>query len=177
MKELKNRLELAKYFADLGYVEGAEIGVLGGSYSEVLCQVNPNLKLYCIDSWGRDGGKLADYHMRKYEEARKRLEPYKTKLMRMNSMEAVEQFKNESLDFVYIDANHSFDAIMRDLIEWTMRVRKSGIIAGHDYADGPRVGVKDAVDTYVKHHFLRLHLTEQADSHGVSWWFKKRWNI
>ena len=48
-------------------------------------------------------------------------------------MEAVEDFKNESLDFVYIDANHEFRYIAEDLAEWTKKVKKGGIVSGHDY--------------------------------------------
>ena len=48
-------------------------------------------------------------------------------------MEAAEDFKDESLDFVYIDANHEFRYIAEDLAEWTKKVRKGGIVAGHDY--------------------------------------------
>src|SRR5260221_412005 len=48
-------------------------------------------------------------------------------------MEAVEDFEDESLDFVYIDANHEFRYIAEDLCEWTKKVKKGGIVAGHDY--------------------------------------------
>lgn len=48
-------------------------------------------------------------------------------------MEAVEDFEDGSLDFVYIDANHEFRYIAEDLYEWTKKVRKGGIVAGHDY--------------------------------------------
>lgn len=48
-------------------------------------------------------------------------------------MEALEDFADESLDFVYIDANHEFRYIAEDLFEWTKKVRKGGIVSGHDY--------------------------------------------
>jgi hypothetical protein len=41
--------------------------------------------------------------------------------------------KNESLDFVYIDANHKYDAVKKDLELWYPKVRKGGVFAGHDY--------------------------------------------
>jgi len=48
-------------------------------------------------------------------------------------MEAVEDFEDESLDFVYIDANHEFRYIAEDLCEWTKKVKKGGIVSGDDY--------------------------------------------
>ena len=48
-------------------------------------------------------------------------------------MEAVEGFVDESLDFVYIDGNHEFRYIAEDIYEWTKKVKKGGIVSGHDY--------------------------------------------
>ena len=51
MREVKNRIELARYFVELGFKVGAEIGVEKGYYSDLLCSTILGLKLYCIDSW------------------------------------------------------------------------------------------------------------------------------
>jgi len=48
-------------------------------------------------------------------------------------MEAVKVFENNSLDFVYIDGNHEFRYFAEDIYEWPKKVRKGGIISGHDY--------------------------------------------
>ena len=69
-----------------------------------------------------------------YTETKKVLDPYPNcKIIRKTSMEAVEGFEDESLDFVYIDANHEFRYIAEDLFEWTKKVKKGGIVSGHDY--------------------------------------------
>lgn len=169
---IKDRLELAEYFAELGFKLGVEIGVLSGGYSTILCQVNPALKLYCIDSWGIGDVRLHDYHVRKYQVAKKKLSPYSAMLIRKRSMDAVGDFTNNSLDFVYIDANHSFDNIMRDILEWSTKVKKGGIVSGHDYNTG--AGVKSAVDAYTTSHHLRLQLTTGQDTGIFSWWFVKK---
>lgn len=183
---IRSRIDLAKYFAELGLTIGAEIGVDGGVYSAKLCEANPKLKLYCIDPWDLNEGTSRERRIRKYAEAKERLKPYNAKLIRKFSMDAVKDFKDGSLDFVYIDGNHNFDYVMQDIIEWSKKVKKGGIIAGHDYSDGAHVGVKDAVDLYVKHHFLKLELLnvpnatciprDSDDQAGLSWWFFKKWN-
>lgn len=48
-------------------------------------------------------------------------------------MEAVVDFSDNSLDFVYIDGNHQFASEANDIYEWSKKVRLGGIIAGHDY--------------------------------------------
>lgn len=171
---MKNRNDLAFHLAELGLNEGAEIGVLGGTYSIILCEANPKLKLYCVDIWNRKG---------KYEEAQVRLAPYNAKLIRKLSMDAVRDFKDGSLDFVYIDADHHFDAAMEDVIAWSRKVRKGGIVSGHDYDNSSDCGVKDAVDMYVKWHGHELNVLPEADhtwitrsgqpSNALSWWFYK----
>ncbi len=140
-----NRDDLAKLFAELGFTLGAEIGVLAGGYSEVLCQVNPKLKLFSIDSWKTTAyePKLSSptYSQRQfdnfYRQAKRRLSPYNCHISKKESQAAVGDFKDASLDFVYIDANHDFVNVATDLHTWKKKVKSGGIISGHDYAYFP----------------------------------------
>jgi len=70
---------------------------------------------------------------RKFEEAKLRLAPYKTTIVRKLSTDAAMDFGDESLDFVYIDADHSYNAVKEDIAAWAPKVRRGGIVAGHDY--------------------------------------------
>lgn len=151
---------MAKYFNELGFKKGAEIGVADGRYSECLCKEIPNLKLFCIDPWStyrgnqRGGGKAR--HYKNYEQAQKKLSRYGVILIRKLSMDAVRDFEDGSLDFVFIDGNHDFDYVMQDIIEWSKKVRKGGIVAGHDYFNFRNSGIVEAVDIYVKVHGIKL---------------------
>jgi hypothetical protein len=49
-------------------------------------------------------------------------------------LEASELIKNESLDFVYIDADHEYKSVKSDYDAWRDKIRKGGIISGHDYS-------------------------------------------
>jgi predicted O-methyltransferase YrrM len=66
---------------------------------------------------------------------------------RCGSVEAASTFQDQSLDFVFIDARHTFDAVSQDLAAWWPKLRPGGLIAGHDYIYSP--GVKAAVDRFV----------------------------
>jgi len=60
------------------------------------------------------------------------------------SFDAVERFKDESLDFVYIDGDHSFDNVARDILLYLPKIKKTGFIGGHDYSP-EHPGVREAI--------------------------------
>ena len=130
------REDLAFLFCELGFTKGAEIGVLVGKYSRKLKQANPGLELYGIDPWLSYpeyplGGPQSGFDSL-YESAKQNVLPG-TKLIRKKSMDAVHDFPDNSLDFVYIDGNHDFTSEANDIHEWSKKVRPDGIISGHDY--------------------------------------------
>lgn len=175
---IKNRIELAKYFHELGFKCGVEIGVLNGKYSIELCRAG--MQVYSIDSWGiNETGRRREYHLIKYEQAKVRLAPYNATLVRMLSMDAVKNFKDDSLDFVFIDANHRYEYAKNDIMAWAKKVRKGGIVSGHDYLTAHLCDVKTAVDEYVKEYDLKLALTEcdpkhrDKDERMPCWYFFK----
>ena len=138
---MKDRIELAKLFKELGFKVGAEIGVFQGSYSRALCRYNPDLLLYSIDAW------IGQKHEKMHERAINKLKGYNAILIKEESSVAVKRFEDNSLDFVYIDADHRYPAVLKDLTLWTPKVRSGGIVSGHDY-QAP--DVRRAVDEFAK---------------------------
>lgn len=131
-----SRDDLPSFFVEMGFKTGAEIGVYKGEFSEKIAKAG--LKLYAIDPWrmykdfdNPRGQARLDFL---YEHTKRVLDPFpNVEIIRKTSMEAVEDFPDNSLDFVYIDANHEFRYIAEDLVEWTKKVRPGGIVSGHDY--------------------------------------------
>lgn len=131
-----SRDDLPNFFAEMGYKVGAEIGVYKGEFSEKLAKTG--LKLFAVDPWriykdysNPRGQERLDFQ---YEHTKRVLAPYPNcTIVRKTSMEAIEDFPDASLDFVYIDANHEFRYIAEDLVEWTKKVKPGGIVSGHDY--------------------------------------------
>jgi len=146
------RKQLGNIFRALGYKKGAEIGVRKGEFSQHLCHAVPNLELTCVDLWDAyyhfDAKSAAAHH----KEARERLARYRVNLVKKLSRQAAFDVPDESLDFVYIDADHRFDFVMEDLIAWGRKVRSGGIISGHDYYRFRNAGVVQAVDLYTRMH-------------------------
>lgn len=63
-------------------------------------------------------------------------------LIRQNSWEAAKNFANKSIDFVFIDADHRYESVKKDITSWLPKIKSGGMIAGHDFQEQ---GVKDAV--------------------------------
>ena len=63
----------------------------------------------------------------------------------MTSLEASKLYEDESLDVVFLDASHKYEDIKDDMIAWYPKVKKEGIIGGHDYTwcDDVRIAVNE----------------------------------
>lgn len=182
------RADLAKLFGEINFKIGAEIGVLSGEYSEVLCRLNPKAKIYSIDSW-ISYSEFPDFTKKNvlsncYNTAVKTLGKYKnSNIIKKTSMDAIRDFADESLDFVYIDANHTFEYVFKDVTKWSKKVRKGGIVAGHDFeehiAKKAFGEVKQALDLYMRranldHIFIVGRRMSKNRDHNLSWFFVKQ---
>ncbi len=194
------RDDLPELFKELGFKTGAEIGVSVGENLEEYCKAG--FTMYGIDPWidyQDEKYRPISYLIRKgivtksfedvYNLAVKKLAKYPNcTLIRKSSIEAADDFPNRSLDFVYIDANHKYGYVAMDLAKWTPKVRKWGIISGHDYYDrrGSRQnrGVKHAVDGFIKayeiNHFYVLGRKNPREGERIerslSFMFFKHWD-
>ena len=183
MPTLKSRFDLARHFASLGFKVGAEIGVAAGDYSEALCKHIPGLELYCIDPWQRyednPRGGSAGRQANNLQTAVEKLRPYNTHIIQLKSMDALGAVKDESLDFVFIDGHHDYEYIKDDLVWWSTKVRKGGIVSGHDYYHFDKSGVVEAVDWYAENTGQDLNIipedprrSKRDDTHPCWWWVK-----
>lgn len=158
------RKDLPHLFAELDFKSGAEIGVEQGVYTELLCRANPQAKIYGIDPWLSYEGYRDDVEQSElegfYDGTRIRLVPYTNyELIRKFSMEALADFNDGSLDFVYIDGNHTLSYIINDIIEWAKKVRVGGIVSGHDYRKSKKLVSQNhvvyAVNCYTQAYRIR----------------------
>lgn len=173
-QKMKDRKELIKLFRDLELKNGAEIGVARGQFSKFMMDTIPDLHLMSVDQYKVYGRISATRRQRQYVQAKRRLSGYPTNTLVVDtSMNVALRTPNESLDFVYIDADHKFNGVVCDVVEWAKKVRKGGIVSGHDYFNRKTYGVRDAVDLYCKHNNKKLFVTEDDGTGGPSWYFYK----
>lgn len=149
-----SRDDLPVFFKQLGFTTGVEIGVQWGINLEKYCQVG--LTMYGIDPFlSYPDHRTTKYIEELYPAAVKKFSIYPNcKIIRKMSMDALNDFNKRSLDFVYIDGNHQFEYVANDLVYWSEKVKKGGIIAGHDYkcqhVDRANRFVGPVVDAFTK---------------------------
>jgi len=184
-----SRNDMPEFFKSQGFKAGVEVGVFEGEYTEILAK--SGLKIFGVDPWldyenyvyGRNNQSKLN---KLYEKTIKRLTPYpNVYIIRKMSMDAVKDFDDNSLDFVYIDANHRFKYIAEDLCEWSSKVKMGGIIYGHDYAYfrhrflGGGCQVKEIVDAFALSFDLDFWILgrkkDKNRDHYRSWMFIKTW--
>jgi len=164
------RNDLYPIFNELGFKLGAEIGVNRGKNAEKIIESIPDLELHIVDCWERRNS---------LRETHERLKRFGSKVVtvEMYSMDAARYYNDEHFDFVYIDANHYFDFVMQDIIEWSKKVRPGGIVAGHDYYHSGTEGVAKAVKAYTKAHRIKpwfiLDNERRRRPHQNSWFWVK----
>lgn len=128
-----NRDDFAKFLAENGYKKGVEVGVNKGEYGVTLCRAG--LKVYGVDCWENYEGYKREGTYKSYkEEAEEALGGFDYTIIHKYSADAVKDFEDNSLDFVYIDGNHTLPYIVQDIFLWERKVKKGGIVSGHDYA-------------------------------------------
>jgi hypothetical protein len=79
------------------------------------------------------------------------------KIVRANSIEGIQQLPDAHLDVIYIDANHQYEYVLRDLMEARKKLKAGGIMQMNDFYEGPggaeqNLGVMGAVNTFVKRY-------------------------
>jgi hypothetical protein len=164
----------------------AEVGVMYGHsaafMTECLRAQNKRVTYYVVDRWDDVG--VPEFHVKNDVALTEQFGPnytedikkdpnlfYKKFLRNMNetgnlpyitplklsSIEAAEFVPDNTLSFCFIDAMHTYEAVLEDIKVWRKKVIPGGILAGHDY---PWTGVKKAVD----------EIFPNVNVIGTSWW-------
>lgn len=165
---------------------GAEIGVQQGLFSKHILDYWQGEKLYLIDAWRHfDSGYIdianGEHNIQLNNMAKTFMEVYahqsRVVIIRELSVEAAKIFADGFFDWIFLDANHSYDAVKEDLVAWHPKIKKGGIFSGHDYLDSPKAenghtdfGVKQAVDEWAALHKYKIHTTDKEMF--PFWWCK-----
>ncbi|WP_420422142.1 class I SAM-dependent methyltransferase [Simkania sp.] len=127
----------------------AEIGVWQGRSSYFFAEFFPEAHLYLIDPW-----KFSKQYLEKglgpalsqkdFDWALQNVQRLfqnnpQVSILQKTSHEALDLVPSD-LDLVFIDGDHSYEAVKHDILNWKKKVRPGGILAGHDYSsDFPSV--------------------------------------
>jgi hypothetical protein len=149
---------------------GCELGVFKGDFSDILIKSNKFIKLYLVDLFDGNvqsgdtrgnnveiinGQELHGIVLRKFKDNSKVF------IVKQDSISFLLGFPNEYFDFIYIDTTHQYEQTKNELNIAFEKVKKNGIIAGHDYNQIHFHEVCDAVNEFSKDKDLKLNLTSE----------------
>lgn len=148
-----------------------------GIFSAELLETWRGARLISVDWWYADPDRpdaVAEQE-RRCAIATERLSAFgpRSEIWRREGTEAAALIEPHSLDFVYVDAGHTYEDVRTDLHAWFDRIRPGGLFSGHDYTDGPgeggMYGVKTAVDEFCAERGLKVRHTRRELPHARSW--------
>jgi len=166
-------LDLIDYI-DLSSADMVEIGCYVGESTEIFAKSGKFKKIYAVDPWknGYDDKDIASKQM-----SMERVEGMFDKTcsahdniqkVKATSSEVADEFEDESIDFVYIDGDHRYEAVKNDIKKWAPKVKRGGYIAGHDY-----YGKNKSKITYVKIAVDELFGSPEKTFQDNSWIVRK----
>jgi len=168
MQLIKDRNILLNLFPKGGRV--AELGVFTGEFSKILFETLDPSELFLVDifpsymtSGDKDGNNIIEVNLENYYQIL--VEEYKNnskvKIIKSKTIDFLNSLDDEYLDMVYIDADHSYDGVKNDLELSYKKVKKNGIIFGHDYSNKMFPEVVKAVDNFCYFYNLKIEFLTQ----------------
>lgn len=159
----------------------AEIGVAEGLFSADMLAWGIKY-LYMVDMWESmpsmkgDASSPQTWHNANYVAAKKRVEKYdgQYNILRGPSSRMAQHVPDNSLDLIHLDGDHSFEGVMADLEAWYPKMKRGGVISGHDYL-AKQYGVRTAVTAFMAKERLssQVHIMkEDKDEDAGFYWVK-----
>lgn len=139
------------HFVEVGSWKGRSAAFMG---VEIL-NSNKCIQFDCVDTWlgseehigSKEEINIRDDKNWLFNEFKKNTLSISTHInpVRKPSLDAVQLYKNRSLDFVFLDAAHDYENVKNDILSWYPKIKVGGWLAGHDYFLD-HFGVKEAAD-------------------------------
>lgn len=150
---------------------GLEIGCDIGETAEFMLMEVPNLTLHVVDPYTDYVDWNSNFlHQRAtmFEDVKSRFAPYGNRFVmhRNYSDNAVSDFEDNSLDYIFIDGLHTYEQVLLDCKNYYSKVKEGGVFSGHDYNAIP--GVRQAVQEFA----ASVNKTILETSQDVWYWIK-----
>lgn len=159
-----NHFGSGSHFVEIGCWKGQSASFMGVE----IYNSKKDIRFDCVDHWsdaegcpGPDkwvqAGKLFEKFLKNTERVKHIITP-----VPMDSVSASKNYQDNSLDFVFIDGDHSYEACKADILAWLPKMKHGSILAGHDY--GWCTPVREAV-----HSALGEGVEKFEDRYGVGY--------
>lgn len=158
-----------------------EIGALQGRSTAFLgveaARLGKPVSLHVVDSWQfptpEKGAELYQAFQRQIQPVVAALGEDRVNVYRLPSMEAVKLFEDESVDVVWVDGDHHYEACRADILAWWPKLKVGGYMGGDDWNMEP---VQRAVVEQFAPHYLLGHgyCTDGKYSGPWPYWFARK---
>ena len=154
-----------------------EVGVFKGKFSEfIFNSINPS-ELHLIDlfegighSGDKDGENIEYANLNEsYSNLIEKYSNNKVKIYKGYSKNILNTFQDNYFDFIYIDADHSYESVRKDLDISLKKTKVGGIISGHDYIKENFSGVYRAVNEFCIENNLKIDFitNDKCPTYGI----------
>ena len=143
LEKSDDRISFCKEFINFfNYHSVAEIGVFKGDYAQHILKNCPSVKTYVmvdpwrnLSDWNKPANKNDDTFNQYFKESMAKTDfaKSKRKILRGKTTEVVDQIQDNSLDFIYIDGDHTLKGITIDLVNLWPKLKANGVIIGDDF--------------------------------------------
>jgi predicted O-methyltransferase YrrM len=134
-----NKYQDGDTFVEIGSFKGRSASIMAVN----IANSNKDIKFYCVDTWlgseeHQEGGAYADRDaingslLDIFLNNTKNVSTYITPVQKL-STEAANDFEDNSLSFVFIDASHDYQSVKNDINAWYPKIKSGGTLAGHDW--------------------------------------------
>lgn len=150
---------LAGWVSQHGWTFGAELGVFKGATFLHLLRRCPDLTLIGVDIWtpkpekelerAAGGRSYKDHDLAGFERSvRDQAAQFGDRaiILKADTRAAAEEIQDGVLDFVFIDADHTASGVEGDILAWRRKIRRGGVLSGHDYNERDFPGVVSVVN-------------------------------
>jgi len=143
----------------------AEIGVNRGNFSKLILKIVKPKKLYLIDPWTHFSGekqneaKMDENYNKTLKRVKNEIESGQVIIKKESSLDVLSKFEDNSFDWIYVDGDHRYEFVKKDLELSYSKVKKNGFITGDDYNHkwGPRKKqVAKAVDEFINKDIVEV---------------------
>lgn len=151
---------------------GIEIGVDHADTTIYLMNECQNLQLYAIDPYFRRDER--------HEEVKKALAPYPNCTLLRNTSDEAASIVPDEIDFVFIDGDHRYKAVMSDLKNYVPKIKSGGLLTGHDWTCvRSEFGVVQACEDYLTENeklFQTLYSNDALKNMGLGNFRRGGWS-
>jgi len=137
-----------------------ELGSFLGRSTRAICD-NTNGWVYSVDMWEQEGNKLEADFVAAFKQYQQNLKDHIDsgflKVYKNTTDIAIERFLNSKIrfDFIFIDADHTYEQVRKDIIGCKKLLAPNGVLSGHDFNwEGVERAVRELAPNYKLHNYI-----------------------